>query len=136
MGSKEFQELAMNAVFQVNPNIAISEMFVVWMVKVLQNNKALISAQSTDNYYEVTYNGDKKELYVDEYIKNTNTCLNVNELKPYENNPRINDGAVKFVKNSIEEFGFKVPIVIDKNGVIVAGHTRYKASQELGLESN
>lgn len=78
MGSKEFQELAMNAVFQVNPNIAISEMFVVWMVKVLQNNKALISAKSTDNYYEVTYNGDKKELYVDEYIKNTNTCLNVN----------------------------------------------------------
>lgn len=55
----------------------------------------------------------------------------LNELKPYENNPRINDGAVKFVKNSIEEFGFKVPIVIDKNGVIVAGHTRYKASQEL-----
>ena len=57
----------------------------------------------------------------------------LNELKPYENNPRINDGAVKFVKNSIEEFGFKVPIV--KNGVIVAGHTRYKASQELGLET-
>lgn len=79
MGSKEFQELAMNAVFRVNPNIAISEMFVVWMVKVLQNNKALISAMSTDNYYEVTYNGDKNELYVDEYIKNTNTCLNVNE---------------------------------------------------------
>ena len=59
----------------------------------------------------------------------------LNELKPYENNPRINDGAVKFVKNSIEEFGFKVPIVIDKNGVIIAGHTRYKASQELGLET-
>jgi ParB-like chromosome segregation protein Spo0J len=59
----------------------------------------------------------------------------LNELKPYENNPRINDGAVKFVKNSIEEFGFKVPIVIDKNGTIVAGHTRYKASQELGLET-
>ncbi len=59
----------------------------------------------------------------------------LNELKPYENNPRINDGAVKFVKNSIYEFGFKVPIVIDKNGVIVAGHTRYKASQELGLET-
>ena len=59
----------------------------------------------------------------------------LNELKPYENNPRINDGAVKFVKSSIEEFGFKVPIVIDKDGVIVAGHTRYKASQELGLET-
>lgn len=59
----------------------------------------------------------------------------LNELKPYENNPRINDGAVKYVKNSIEELGFKVPIVIDKDGVIVAGHTRYKASQELGLET-
>lgn len=80
MGSKEFQELAMKAVFQVNPNIAISEMFVVWMCKTLQNNKALISAMSTDNYYEVTYNGDKKQLYVDEYIKNTNTCLNVNDV--------------------------------------------------------
>ena len=79
MDSKEFQELAMNAVFQVNPNIAISEMYVVWMCKTLQNNKALISAMSTHKYYEVTYNGDKEELYVDEYIKNTNTCLNVND---------------------------------------------------------
>ena len=79
MGSKEFQELAMNAVFQVNPNIAISEMYVVWMCNTLEINNALISAMSTDNYYEVTYNGDKNELYVDEYIKNTNTCLNVND---------------------------------------------------------
>lgn len=75
MGSREFQELAMKAVFRVNPNIAISEMFVVWMVKVLQNNKALISAMSTCNYYEVTYNGDKDEIYVDEYDKISNTCL-------------------------------------------------------------
>ena len=79
MGSQEFQELAMNAVFQVNPNIAISEMYVVWMCNTLEINNALISAMSTDNYYEVTYNGDKKELYVDEYIKYTNTCLNVND---------------------------------------------------------
>ena len=55
------------------------------------------------------------------------------ELKPYENNPRINDGAVQYVANSIKEFGFQVPIVIDKNGVIVAGHTRYEASKQLGL---
>ena len=75
MGSKEFQELAMNAVFRVNPNIVISEMYVVWMVKVLQNNKALIGAVSTCNYYEVTYNGDKDEIYVDEYDKISNTCL-------------------------------------------------------------
>lgn len=58
----------------------------------------------------------------------------VNDLMPYENNPRINDEAVEYVKNSIKEFGFKVPIVIDKNNVIVAGHTRLKASLELNLE--
>lgn len=56
------------------------------------------------------------------------------ELKPYEKNPRKNDEAVEFVANSIKEFGFKVPIIIDKNNVIVAGHTRYKASKKLGLE--
>lgn len=59
---------------------------------------------------------------------------NIDEIKPYENNPRNNDEAVEYVANSIKEFGFKVPIVIDKNGVIVAGHTRYKASKQLGLK--
>ena len=58
----------------------------------------------------------------------------ISELIPYENNPRINDKAVEYVKNSIAEFGFKVPIVIDKNNVIVCGHTRWKASKELGLK--
>lgn len=58
----------------------------------------------------------------------------VEELRPYENNPRFNDDAVEYVANSIKEFGFKVPIVIDKDGVIVAGHTRYKASMELRLD--
>lgn len=58
----------------------------------------------------------------------------LDELKPYENNPRFNDEAVEYVANSIKQFGFKVPIVIDKNNVIVAGHTRYKASMELGLK--
>lgn len=60
--------------------------------------------------------------------------VNIKDLKPYENNPRKNDDAVKYVKESIQNFGFKVPIVIDKNNVIVTGHTRYKASLELGLE--
>ena len=58
----------------------------------------------------------------------------VDELIPYEKNPRKNDEAVEYVANSIKEFGFKVPIVIDKDGIIVAGHTRYKASQKLGLK--
>jgi ParB family transcriptional regulator, chromosome partitioning protein len=58
----------------------------------------------------------------------------VSELIPYERNPRKNDEAVKYVKASIEQFGFKVPIVIDAHGVIVAGHTRLKAAKELGMK--
>ena len=60
--------------------------------------------------------------------------VKVDDLKPYENNPRFNDDAVEYVAKSIKEFGFKVPMVIDKDNVIVAGHTRYKASLELGLK--
>ncbi len=56
-------------------------------------------------------------------------------IRPYENNPRDNEAAVAFVANSIREFGWKQPIVIDKDGVIIAGHTRYKAAQTLGLKS-
>lgn len=56
------------------------------------------------------------------------------ELKPYEKNPRKTEHAVESVANSIKEFGFKVPIIIDKNNVIVAGHTRYQASKKLGLK--
>lgn len=58
----------------------------------------------------------------------------ISDIKPYEKNPRKNDEAVEYVANSIKEFGFKVPIVIDKDGVIIAGHTRYKASKKLGLK--
>ena len=57
------------------------------------------------------------------------------ELIPYVNNPRNNDEAVDFVASSIKEFGFKQPIVIDKDKVIVAGHTRLKAAKKLGLET-
>lgn len=59
--------------------------------------------------------------------------IKIEDLVPYENNPRNNDGAVEYVANSIKKFGFKVPLVIDKNNVIVTGHTRYKASKQLGL---
>lgn len=57
----------------------------------------------------------------------------INEIRPYENNPRVNDGAVGAVAESIREFGFQQPIVVDRDGVIIAGHTRYKAAQKLGL---
>lgn len=58
----------------------------------------------------------------------------LSDLRPYERNPRKNDQAVDAVANSIREFGFKVPIVIDKNGEIIAGHTRYKAAKKMKLE--
>lgn len=57
----------------------------------------------------------------------------IDEIIPYINNPRNNDAAVETVAASIKEFGFKQPIVIDKDGVIVAGHTRHKAAKRLGL---
>lgn len=60
--------------------------------------------------------------------------IKTNEIIPYENNPRNNDAAVDAVANSISNFGFKVPIIIDHDNVIVAGHTRHKAAQKLGLE--
>lgn len=58
----------------------------------------------------------------------------VDELHAYENNPRINDSAVDVVANSINEFGFKVPMVIDNHDVIVTGHTRLKACKKLGIK--
>ena len=57
----------------------------------------------------------------------------IEEIRPYENNPRVNDRAVEKVAESIAQFGFKQPIVIDKDGVIVAGHTRLMAAKLLGL---
>lgn len=59
----------------------------------------------------------------------------IDELIPYANNPRQNDDAVFAVANSISNFGFKVPVVVDKDNVIVCGHTRYKAAQKLGLKT-
>jgi DNA modification methylase len=58
----------------------------------------------------------------------------ITSIRPYENNPRLNDQAVDAVVASIREYGFLQPIVIDKAGVIIAGHTRYKAALKLGLK--
>jgi len=57
------------------------------------------------------------------------------DIRPYEKNPRANDQAVEAVARSIQEFGFRQPIVVDAEGVIVVGHTRFKAAQKLGLET-
>ncbi len=60
---------------------------------------------------------------------------NTNEIIPYEQNPRINDDAVDAVVTSIKEYGFRQPIVVDADGVIIVGHTRWKAAQKMGLET-
>ena len=60
--------------------------------------------------------------------------IRVEDLQPYVNNPRKNDKAVKAVAESIKQFGFKVPITIDRNGVIVTGHTRLKAAIKLKMK--
>lgn len=59
----------------------------------------------------------------------------ITDIKPYERNPRRNDDAVRYVAESIREFGWKQPIVIDTDGVIIAGHTRYKAAKKLNCKT-
>lgn len=61
------------------------------------------------------------------------TLMALTDITPYKNNPRNNEEAVEKVANSIKEFGFNQPIVVDKDNVIIVGHTRYLAAQELGL---
>jgi hypothetical protein len=58
----------------------------------------------------------------------------ITDIRPYENNPRVNDPAVEAVAASIRAFGFRQPIVVDEQGVIIVGHTRFKAALQLGLE--
>lgn len=61
--------------------------------------------------------------------------VSITEIKPYDHNPRINDDAVNAVANSIKEFGWQQPIVVDKSGIIIAGHTRLKAAKKLNLKN-
>jgi DNA modification methylase len=63
------------------------------------------------------------------------TPRSLESIKPYPNNPRVNDDAVAAVARSIQEFGFRQPIVVDQVGIIIVGHTRYKAALSLGLKS-
>lgn len=59
----------------------------------------------------------------------------LDELTPYENNPRVNEGAVEAVAESLKKFGWKQPLVVDRSGVIIVGHTRLKAAERLGWET-
>ena len=88
MQERDFRQLAINAVVDYfnsqvdstdkNGKITEDDVFVVWMCKTLQNCKALLSTTLFDGmYYELTYNGDKKELYLDAYKKFENKCIKV-----------------------------------------------------------
>lgn len=89
MGNDKFIELCKKIVkdytnehLDKTDNVQITEenVFVVWSCKTLQNNKALLSTTLFDGmYYELTYNGDKKELYLDAYKKFENKCIKVEE---------------------------------------------------------
>lgn len=58
----------------------------------------------------------------------------ISQIHPYENNPRNNEAAIEPVAQSIKSFGFRVPILIDQKGTIIAGHTRYEAAKRLGMD--
>lgn len=80
MGTSEFLDIAIKAVHDYVGESHNYEVYVVWNCKTLQNNKALLSTTLSDGlYFEVTYNGDKKELYLDAYKKLENRCIKVEE---------------------------------------------------------
>lgn len=89
MGSKEFLDECMESVrsyaqehVDVTDNISLSlnDVYVVWYCKTLQNHKALLSTSLSDGmYYEITYNGDKKEIYFDAYKKFENRCIKLED---------------------------------------------------------
>lgn len=63
------------------------------------------------------------------------STMRMEDIRPYPNNPRKNDGAVDAVAESIRQCGYVAPIIVDEDGVILAGHTRYKALQKLGYKT-
>ena len=85
MGSKEFENIVIKLVKDYanehldksdNKQITEDDVFIVWLCKTLQNNKALASTTMFDGmYYEITYNGDKKQIYLDAYKKFENRCI-------------------------------------------------------------
>lgn len=69
------------------------------------------------------------------YVKSEVVELPLSEIKPYERNPRIIEQAVPYVQRSIDKYGFRNPLILDKNNVIICGHTRYFACKNLGYET-
>lgn len=89
MTNKQFQELVVKTVVDYfnnrvektdNKQVTADDVYIVWLCKTLQNHKALLSTNVSDGmYYELTYNGDKKELYLDAYKKWENRCIKVED---------------------------------------------------------
>lgn len=80
MGTEEFLDIAIEAVLDYVGEPHNYNVYVVWNCKTLQNNKALLSTDRPDGlYFEATYNGDKKELYLDAYKKEKNICIKVED---------------------------------------------------------
>ena len=75
----------------------------------------------------------KKKETIAAGAKLTIEYVPIDSIRPYQNNPRDNEGAVDAVARSIQEFWFKIPIILDGNHEIVAGHTRHKAAKKLGM---
>lgn len=80
MGTAEFLDIAIKAVLDYVGEPHNYDVYVVWACKTLQNNKALLSTTLSDGmYFEATYNGDRKELYLDAYKKEKNVCIKVED---------------------------------------------------------
>lgn len=78
--------------------------------------------------------GKKKVFEVGFMKKMEIVYISIDKIKPYKNNPRNNKKAVAKVARSIEEYGFKVPCVLDKNFTLITGHTRYEAAKKIGMK--
>jgi len=77
MGNQEFSEIATRIIADKR-GLRRDQVYVVWLVKVLQNNKALLATTESDGmYYEITYDGDKEQFYVDDYKKEKNEAIDV-----------------------------------------------------------
>jgi DNA modification methylase len=85
--------------------------------------------------FEIVEPLPEAQTFEEEAIVMNVELRNIDEIKPYTTNPRINDHAVDAVAASINEFGFRQPIVVDEQSVIIVGDTRYKAARKLGIRS-
>jgi DNA modification methylase len=93
----------------------------------------VVNARSGTVQYAIHRRGNSKTAFVEIQVMRVE-MWKIGDVKPYPNNPRVNDQAVDAVVASIREFGFRQPIVVDADGVIIAGHTRYKAALKLRLK--